>query len=69
MAEKRTLYFEAGAREVWLCELDGRLHFYCGGSSILSPTKAGSPPAIREILTTLLGASFLGVGKFVAVLY
>ena len=31
MAEKRALYFEAGAREVWLCELDGRLSFYCGG--------------------------------------
>ena len=32
MAEKRALYFEAGAREVWLCELDGRLSFYCGGN-------------------------------------
>ena len=31
MAEKRALYFEAGAREVWICELDGRLSFYCGG--------------------------------------
>ena len=31
MAEKRALYFEVGAREVWLCELDGRLSFYCGG--------------------------------------
>jgi Uma2 family endonuclease len=31
MAEKRALYFEAGAREVWIFELDGRLSFYCGG--------------------------------------
>jgi len=31
MAEKRALYFEAGAREVWTCELDGRMSFYCGG--------------------------------------
>jgi len=31
MAEKRALYFEAGVREVWMCELDGRLSFYCGG--------------------------------------
>jgi Uma2 family endonuclease len=31
IAEKRALYFEAGAREVWICELDGRLSFYCGG--------------------------------------
>jgi Uma2 family endonuclease len=26
--EKRRLYFEAGAGEVWLCELDGRLRFF-----------------------------------------
>jgi Uma2 family endonuclease len=32
MAEKRGLYFEAGAREVWICELDGRLSFYCDGN-------------------------------------
>jgi hypothetical protein len=35
MAEKRALYFEASAREVWIkvwiCELDGRLSFHCGG--------------------------------------
>lgn len=31
MAEKRALYFEAGAREVWICELDRRMSFYCGG--------------------------------------
>jgi Uma2 family endonuclease len=29
MAEKRALYFEAGAVEVWLCALDGELEFYC----------------------------------------
>ncbi len=28
MAEKRRLYFDAGALEVWLCEADGRLRFY-----------------------------------------
>jgi len=26
--EKRRLYFEAGASEVWLCERDGRLRFF-----------------------------------------
>ena len=25
--EKRALYFEAGAREVWVCDLGGALHF------------------------------------------
>jgi Uma2 family endonuclease len=28
MSEKRALYFAAGAREVWLCGLDGKLAFY-----------------------------------------
>jgi Uma2 family endonuclease len=34
MAEKRALYFEAGAREVWICELDGRMSFYSRGELI-----------------------------------
>jgi Uma2 family endonuclease len=28
MAEKSDLYFDAGAREVWLCGLDGRIAVY-----------------------------------------
>jgi hypothetical protein len=28
MNEKRDLYFEAGAQEVWLCGLDGKMEFY-----------------------------------------
>lgn len=28
MDEKSALYFEAGAREVWLCAEDGRMTFY-----------------------------------------
>ena len=28
MQTKRQLYFEAGAEEVWLCELDGAMRFY-----------------------------------------
>ncbi len=28
MQVKRQLYFEAGAEEVWLCELDGTMNFY-----------------------------------------
>jgi len=28
MNEKRALYFEAGAQEVWICGLDGNLRFY-----------------------------------------
>jgi Uma2 family endonuclease len=28
MAEKCAIYFEAGAQEVWLCGLDGKIVFY-----------------------------------------
>ena len=28
MNEKRALYFEPGAQEVWICALDGNLRFY-----------------------------------------
>lgn len=28
MAEKRRLYFEAGAEEAWICDEQGTLHFY-----------------------------------------
>lgn len=28
MLEKKRLYFEAGAKEVWYCDLSGRMHFY-----------------------------------------
>jgi hypothetical protein len=28
MAEKRALYFEAGAAEVWICKPSGAMEFY-----------------------------------------
>ncbi len=28
LAEKRRLYFEAGAEEVWICDLEGTMRFY-----------------------------------------
>jgi len=36
MAEKCALYFDAGAAEVWLCGLDGKLEFYTPASSASS---------------------------------
>jgi len=36
MAEKRALYFEAGAQEVWLCALDGKIAFYTPDPGIQS---------------------------------
>jgi Putative restriction endonuclease len=48
MAEKRALYFEAGAEEVWICELDGRMRFYCRGElSDSSALCSGFPKRIE----------------------
>lgn len=32
MESKRALYFEAGADEVWICDQQGRLHFFLKGN-------------------------------------
>jgi Uma2 family endonuclease len=40
LEEKRCLYFEAGAKEFWLCK-DGKINFYLGGAE---------PPAERSVL-------------------
>jgi Uma2 family endonuclease len=36
MEEKRALYFGAGAREVWICGLDGKMEFYTADLSAAS---------------------------------
>jgi len=46
MAEKRALYFEAGAQEVWLCALDGKITFYTPDPSIQSATCREFPSQI-----------------------
>ena len=50
MEDKMALYFDAGAREVWLCEEDGKLRFFSATNeeeeqSILAP---GFPLSIQE---------------------
>jgi Uma2 family endonuclease len=41
MDEKRALYFEAGAHEVWICDLDGKMEFHTRGLSRLCPLFPG----------------------------
>ena len=43
MVEKRALYFEAGAKEVWLCGLDGKMTFYAPEHSVHSGICRGFP--------------------------
>jgi hypothetical protein len=49
MAEKRQLYFEAGALEVWLCDESGRLRFFEPGGEISDSRCAPGFPALIEI--------------------
>jgi Uma2 family endonuclease len=41
--EKRALYFDAGAIEVWLCNLDGSMSFFVGPAHHQSSTSALCP--------------------------
>jgi Uma2 family endonuclease len=41
--EKRALYFDAGATEVWLCNLDGSMSFFVGPADHQSSTSALCP--------------------------
>ena len=34
--EKRALYFDAGADEVWICNLDGSMSFFVGADHQVS---------------------------------
>jgi Uma2 family endonuclease len=43
-AEKKALYFAAGAQEVWLCDLAGNLTFYCGEESTGETRSRLCPP-------------------------
>jgi hypothetical protein len=47
--EKIALYLEAGAQEVWVCELDGRMTFYRTEgemrTSVVCPSFPGKVPA------------------------
>jgi len=46
MAEKRVLYFEAGAQEVWLCGLDGKIAFFTPEPAGQSAISNGFPSKI-----------------------
>ena len=41
--EKRTLYFDAGASEVWICNLDGSMSFFAGPDHLQSSTSVLCP--------------------------
>ena len=41
--EKRALYFDAGATEVWICNLDGSMSFFVGPGHLQSATSVLCP--------------------------
>ncbi len=48
--EKRDLYFEAGAEEVWICDLVGRMHFFLKAEPTIEASQSARcpdfPPAV-----------------------
>ena len=47
MTAKRSLYFEPGAQEVWICDLNGQMFFYNSqGQLMQSKLVAGFPNKI-----------------------
>jgi Uma2 family endonuclease len=49
MAEKKALYFAAGAREVWFCDNEGRMTFFVGATSRGQKSSKFCPDFPREI--------------------
>jgi Uma2 family endonuclease len=49
MAEKRALYFEAGAEEVWICDEDGTMHFFDAEGEMAASRRAPAFPARVEL--------------------
>lgn len=49
MAEKRALYFAAGAREVWMCDREGRMTFFTSANSRGQKSSKFCPDFPREI--------------------
>jgi hypothetical protein len=49
MVEKRALYFEAGAAEVWTCDLDDSMTFHVGHNAPQAETSdAGYPSTVHN---------------------
>ena len=50
MAEKKALYFAAGAEEVWFCDQAGKMAFHCDASSDASHASIRCPAFPRQIV-------------------
>jgi Uma2 family endonuclease len=50
MAEKKALYFAAGAEEVWFCDRTGKMTFHCTANSEASPASIRCPDFPRQIM-------------------
>ncbi|MFT5190956.1 MAG: Uma2 family endonuclease [Verrucomicrobiales bacterium] len=47
LAEKRDLYFDAGAEEVWICQLDGEMQFYLKGDPTVPASRSALCPGFQ----------------------
>ncbi|GAB5521337.1 MAG: hypothetical protein RhofKO_35880 [Rhodothermales bacterium] len=47
--EKRRLYFEAEAEEVWLCDIDGHMQFFMSDGKVTTSPRVPSFPTRIEL--------------------
>ena len=51
MAEKRKLYFQAGAEEFWLCSEDGKMRFFTPFGELESSKRVHGFPKLIELFS------------------
>lgn len=49
--EKRRLYFEAGAQEVWICDRKGKMFFFLAGQPDKAVAKSGLCPEMPRVVS------------------
>jgi hypothetical protein len=50
MAEKKALYFAAGAEEVWFCDQTGKMEFHCDPNADAGHASLRCPDFPRQIV-------------------
>jgi Uma2 family endonuclease len=63
MEEKRALYFATGAKEVWICERDGSLHFFDSSGKIAHSHLVPEFPKVISIQRALAEERQAGAGR------
>jgi hypothetical protein len=63
MEEKRALYFATGAKEVWICERDGRVRFFDSSGEIAYSHLVPGFPNLISVQRALADERQAGAGR------